>query len=276
MKLEWTNINDDFGSRVAKYRGHTIRIGQDIDAINPREHEHEYGWNFVSTNDKFPTPDNRDYHPIEEFYIDIYRFSTGVWGEMTDCTEENIRDAYDYVEANLIVYPVDGDCGYGGSSLYVGSRPTLEDELDGKNNGLLGAIFISKETAREYYGADKSVDELYALAERDVTRQLAEFATWFVGDVEEIIVAPNEKISFLLSVGGDETCKIASEWLDRTADLGVQVWRYCNPNGKEVVESIEDIDETADWLISELDKLDNNQFNPTMKANVIKLLKEGE
>lgn len=274
MELEWTYINDKLSSRVVSYRGHIITVRQDIDAVSPREGE--YDWYFVSTDDKFATPDNNDYRPIEEFYIDIYRFATGQWGVMTDCTEEDIRDAYQYVEENLIVYPIGGICRSAGANLYVGNRPTLEDELDGKYNGLLGAVFISIETARKYYGADKSVDELYALAEPDVSGQLAQFAMWLEGDIEEIRVAPDEKISFLLSAGGDETCKIASDWEDRAENITDQVWGGCSNDDVELVECLEHIDETADWLISELKKLDCEQLKPTMKTNVIKLLKKGE
>ena len=273
MELEWTYINDKLKSRVAGYRGHIITIRQDIDAVNPREHECEYGWHFVSTDGEFVTPDNKDYRPIEEFYIDIYRFATGQWEVMPDHTKEDIRDAYEYVEENLIVYPIGGICGGASANLYIGNRPTLEDELDGKYNGLLGAVFISIETAREYYGADKTVDELYALAEPDVSGRLVEFAMWLEKDIEEIRVAPDERISFLLSAGGDETCKIASDWEDRAENIGDQVWGGCSNDDIELVECLEYVDDMADWLISELKKLDCEQLKPTMKTNVIKLLK---
>lgn len=274
MKLEWTNLNDERDSRVADYRGHTITIELDINAGSPRDDEDD--WKFVSIDRNFTTPDDSQYFPEEEFYIDIYQFATEQWGELSCGIKEDIQEAYQYVEENLIVYPIGGRCDSVGTSLYIGNQPTLEDELDGKSNRLLGAIFISKEKAREYYGVDKTDRELYELMEHEVVVQLKEYAFWAEGETDILDVAPNEKISFLLNMGGDETREIASDWERRAQYWGGRIWGRCDTNGEEVAESVRDIDEIADWLISELDKLDSNQFNPAMKANVIKLLTKSE
>ena len=117
MELKWTNLNDERDSRVADYRGHTITIELDINAGSPRENEDD--WKFVSIDRNFTTPDDSQYQPEEEFYIDIYQFATEQWGVLSSCSEEHIQEAYQYVEENLIVYPIGGRCDSVGTSLYI-------------------------------------------------------------------------------------------------------------------------------------------------------------
>lgn len=274
MGLFWEYDGRD-GSKTANYRGHTISITYDLDAENPREFSDCF--KFISVNKAETTPDNCKFRPVGNFYIDIYRYAVDEWGIMRDWDRKDLQRAYNYVSKNLMVFPV-GFARYCQSNLtlFHTNAPTIEQTLDGSVRQLFGAIFIPIKKAKELYGADKTIEELYDIIRPEVGCQLGIYSLWANGEVNYIDVEPSEKILFLLSVVGGTADEIAVDWQNNSRELCRQIWGDCATDSYEVAQCIQEVDKQVDWLVSELDKLDSSQLNPTMKANLLELLSKQE
>ena len=261
------------GSDVANYRGHIITVKYDIVAENPRARLDHFS--FISVNKAEPTPDNCNFIPTGNLYIDIYRYATDKWDIMLDWDSKDFQKAYKYVKKNLIVFPVGYDRqSQSGVSLYLARDAIITQAANRRD--LFGAVFISIKEAKEVYGTEKTVEELSDILKLNVIHLIEMYSVWVNNEIKYVGVEPYDKILFMLSTGSEEARKIKHGWLRNLHGLCRQVWGDCSTLNEEVVESIRGVDKQADWLISELDKLDSSQLNPTMKADLLALLSKGE
>lgn len=261
------------GSDVANYRGHIITVKYDVVAENPRARLDYF--NFISINEAEPTPDNRNFNPTGNFYIDIYRYAIDKWDMMLDWDSKDFQKAYKYIKKNLIVFPIGYDRqSQSEVSLYLARDAVIMQAANRRD--LFGAVFISIKKAKEVYGAGKTVEELSDILRLEVIHLIEMYSVWVNNEIKSVSVEPYDKILFMLSAGGEETIKIKRSWLRNLYGLCRQVWGDCDTLNEEVVESIRGVEKQADWLIKELDKLDSSQLNPTMKANLLELLSKGE
>lgn len=271
MRLEWEY--DSEGWKKTNYRGCVITFKEDKYARNPRKNN--YDLSFVSVNKKFATPDDNKFKPVGEFYIDILRFVSNPKRGKRVWKEEEALEAQRYVIDNLIIFPVEHRM-FCDPQLAFCEPPTVTRELKRLTENLYGAMFMSIERAREIYGADKSIDDLYDIIRPEAKRQLIEYLLWGTDKVMRIDAKPDPIFYNKLRNAGEETRKIAYAWRSKLAYNSEQMWGISRVDAKEVIEWIQSIDEVADWVADELRKLNREQLKPELKKHTIKLSEKEE
>lgn len=89
-----------------------------------------------------------------------------------------------------------------------------------------------------------------------------------------IYIQTDKTISFILSTVGGDVLKVAREWYKKVSSYE-RISPDCIEEDEEAIAQCRKVvDEIADWLIGELDKLDNTQLNTGLKDYIIAELRD--
>lgn len=77
-------------------------------------------------------------------------------------------------------------------------------------------------------------------------------------------------------VENDGTREIAIRWREAVEALCVRALQYDGDNDIDIAKCVKWVDKIADWLILELAKVNNTQFAPAWKAEIMQMLSKEE
>lgn len=110
---------------------------------------------------------------------------------------------------------------------------------------------------------------LLRISTEDIDEDAGKDAPEYVLDV-----LTGKTIFLILSTVGGEASRVAREWRRKVASFEYAGTTHIEEYGEEVAGCKGFVDKIADWLIEELDKLDNTQLNTGLKDYIIAELRD--
>ena len=276
-------VNRDYetGEYTLECHGHKIRVIKGyIDS--PRDRDSYFS--FVSCvkpevlvdrlgkdetgNGCYYCPDDSNFKPSGNIYVDIIRFSDARHEPPVELTEEIVAEAKRVVEERFIVFPVwlsqeeDGKLDFNFGSLEELQDNTCTPTGDRGDAVLFGALFAPVNLAGDGLPT-RHADEWAAV-------MVEEYSSWVNNDTYIIDVSMNEELERLVMNASEG---LYFNWQESLGFLYTEVY---GGDGVlwEMQAVVREFNHTIEGIKDDLDNMNDNDLDPEDKADIFAVIDE--